>query len=117
VLGLGFMLMSVAPSVPWLMAAAALAAFGGTMGDLPFLALMQKEAAPDQIGRIYGLRMTAEAAGGLIGAVAAVPLFGNLPATDVIAASGAVLILLGVFGTWWLRHELAAVGRKPVGTE
>jgi MFS transporter, DHA3 family, macrolide efflux protein len=117
VLGLGFMLMTVAPSVPLLMAAAALAAFGGTMGDLPFLALMQKETAPDQIGRVYGLRMTAEAAGGLIGAVAAVPLYGALPATTVAAGAGAATIVIGMIGLWLMRHDLAHAGREDVTTK
>jgi MFS family permease len=111
VLGIGFMLMTIAPSVPLLMAAAALAAFGGTMGDLPFLALMQKETSPDQIGRVYGLRMTAEAAGGLIGALAAVPLFGAMHATDVAAGAGASLVLIGVIALWLMRHDLAKAGR------
>jgi MFS family permease len=111
VLGIGFMLMTVAPSVPLLMAAAALAAFGGTMGDLPFLALMQKETSPDQIGRVYGLRMTAEAAGGLIGALAAVPLFGAMHATDVAAGAGASVVLIGVIALWLTRHDLAKAGR------
>lgn len=113
VLGIGFMLMTVAPSVPLLMAAAALAAFGGTMGDLPFLALMQKETSPDQIGRVYGLRMTAEAAGGLIGALAAVPLFGTFHATDVGAGAGAALVVLGIVTSWVMRRDLAKAGRDP----
>ena len=111
VLGIGFMLMTVAPSVPLLMAAAAFAAFGGTMGDLPFLALMQKETSPDQIGRVYGLRMTAEAAGGLIGALAAVPLFGAMHATDVAAGAGASLVVIGLIALWLMRHDLAKAGR------
>ena len=111
VLGIGFMLMTVAPSVPLLMAAAAFAAFGGTMGDLPFLALMQRETSPDQIGRVYGLRMTAEAAGGLIGALAAVPLFGAMHATDVAAGAGASLVLIGIIALWLMRHDLAKAGR------
>jgi hypothetical protein len=81
------------------------------MGDLPFLALMQKETSPDQIGRVYGLRMTAEAAGGLLGALAAVPLFGAFHATDVGAGAGAALIVLGIVASWLMRHDLAKAGR------
>lgn len=96
VLGLGFVGLAIMPDIPTLMVCAAIAAVGGAMCDLPFLGLMQREFAVSQIGRIYGLRLTVESAGGVIGAIAAAPLLAAYPAATVLAGSGIGLVLCGI---------------------
>jgi MFS transporter, DHA3 family, macrolide efflux protein len=112
VLGLGFIGLAAAPSLPVFMMIAPLAAIGGTMGDLPFLGLMQREFDVRQIGRIYGLRVMIESAGGALGAViAALALAVFAPAT-VVAMCGAGLVLLSALSTWGTRSEIARRTRQ-----
>lgn len=108
ILGLGFIGLAIAPDVPLLMASAALAAVGGAMCDLPFLGLMQREFPVSQIGRIYGLRLTIESGGGVIGAVLAAPLLDAYPPAAVILGSGIGLVLFGVFSSWRTHKDVAA---------
>jgi MFS family permease len=107
VLGLGFAGIALAPTLPFAMLSAALAAFGGTMGDLPFLGLMQREFAIGQIGRIFSLRLTVESLGGAAGALAAAPLLLLWPADVVVAGSGVCLMAFGAIAAWLTRSEVA----------
>ncbi|MBI3454138.1 MAG: MFS transporter [Rhodospirillales bacterium] len=115
VLGLGFFGMAFVSDVPLLMLSAGIAAVGGTMGDLPFLALMQREFNPSQIGRIYGLKMTIESAGGVVGALAAAPLLGAFSAATVVGGAGVTLIAFGALTAWLTRADIAKrIARDPI---
>ena len=61
----------------------------------------------DLVGRIYGLRMTLEAAGGMMGALFAASLLAVLSAAQVMAGCGMALLLYGAATTWMTRHEVA----------
>lgn len=108
VLGLGFLGLAFAPNLPALMLIASFAAAGGTMGDLPFLGLMQREFDVRQIGRIYGLRVSIESAGGGIGALLAAACLTVLSPTVVVALCGVGLILFSALTIWRTRTEISA---------
>lgn len=107
VLGIGFVGLAIAQDIPMLMFCAAIAAVGGAMCDLPFLGLMQREFPINQIGRIYGLRLTIESAGGVIGAVIAAPLLDAYSPAVVILGSGIGLVVFGVFSSWRTHKDVS----------
>lgn len=74
VLGLGFLLLAVAPSLSVAMLGSAFAAVGGPMGDIVLVTMMQTDLPSDQIGKVYSLLMIIESAGGSLGLLLAVPL-------------------------------------------
>ncbi len=95
VLGAGFLVLAFAPSLPFAMAGAALAAVGGPMGELPHIALLQTEFPPHQAGRIFSLRFLIEQAGVATGLVLAAPLFAAVSVRAGIALSAAILLIAG----------------------
>jgi MFS family permease len=110
VLGIGFIGLALAPSLPLMMLVAPLAAIGGSMGDLPFLGLMQREFELRQIGRIYGLRVSVESAGGAAGALIAAPSLALISPATLVALCGTGLILFSALAVWGTRSEVAARG-------
>jgi DHA3 family macrolide efflux protein-like MFS transporter len=98
VLGVGFLLLASARSLPVAMAGAAIAAVGGPMGELPLMALLQTEFPSHQSGRIFGLRFMLEHAGVAAGLVLAAPLFAFVPVRGGIAVCGGVLVVGGGVG-------------------
>lgn len=97
VVGLGFALLALAPTVPVALAGAALAALGGPMGDIMLLLIIQEELPTNQIGKVYGARLTLSSVGASLGLVLASPLFlllsvrgGVLLCAGLIFATGAV---------------------------
>lgn len=115
-LGLGFLGLAFAPSLPLLMLLAPIAAFGGTMGDLPFLALMQHQFEVGQIGRIFGLRVTIESAGGAAGALIAAPFLTLFSPASLVATCGAGLILFSALAVWRNRAGIARIVRELPAT-
>jgi MFS family permease len=92
ILGVGFLVLASARSLPVAMAGAALAAIGGPMGALPLVALLQTEFAAEKAGRVFSLRFMIEHAGVAAGLVVAAPLFAVAPVRVGIAACGALLL-------------------------
>lgn len=114
ILGLGFVGLAFAPNLPAFMLIASFAAIGGTMGDLPFLGLMQREFDVRQIGRIYGLRVSVESAGGGTGALVAAACLTVLSPAIVVALCGVGLILFSAIAVWRTRAEIAARTAVPM---
>jgi MFS transporter, DHA3 family, macrolide efflux protein len=100
VLASGFVVLACAPSLPWAMAGAALAAVGGPMGDLPLLTLLQNELPADKLGKVFGLQMIVESGGYALGLLLAAPLFETLPVRGAIAATALVMAASGAMGLW-----------------
>jgi DHA3 family macrolide efflux protein-like MFS transporter len=98
VLGVGFLLLASAHSLPVAMAGAAIAAIGGPMGELPLVALLQTEFPPEKAGRIFGLRFMVEHAGVAAGLVLAAPLFAFVSVRIGIGACAAALLLASAAG-------------------
>ncbi|MBX6342725.1 MAG: MFS transporter, partial [Thermomicrobiaceae bacterium] len=98
VVGLGFVLLAAAPNLPLALAASALAAVGGPMGDIMQLLLIQTEVPDEQVGKVFSLEMTGESVGVALGLVLAGPLFGALSVPLAIGCCALVMVATGLAG-------------------
>jgi hypothetical protein len=98
VLCVGFLILATAPSLPIAMLGAAIAAVGGPMGELPFIAILQTEIPRQHTGRVFGLRLMIEHAGVATGLVLSAPLFATVPVRVGIASCALALGAGGVAG-------------------
>ena len=99
VLGGGFLLLAYASNLSIALIAAAIAAVGGPMGDIPLLMTIQNDFLPNQIGKIYSLRMTIASVGASLGFMLAVPLFRHFSPSSGIALCAFLMVSIGVIGT------------------
>jgi hypothetical protein len=106
VLGGGFLLMASAPSVPWLMAAAAFAAVGGPLNDLPFVDLIQSRYSIEDIPKVFRLRTALDTAATLLGMLLAPTLFTAYDVPTVVGFCGLITLLVGVAGLGSVRLGL-----------
>ncbi len=98
VVGFGFVLLSLAPTLPLALGAAALAAIGGPIGDLALLSVIQNELPRAQLGKVFSLRMCVEYGGSSAGLLIAAPLFALLPVRLGIAACATAILSFGLLG-------------------
>jgi len=94
VLGLGFVILATATSLPQAMLGAFCASFGGPMTDITLLVIMQKELPSGTIGKTYSLRMIVSDIGGMIG-LGAAPIFYavlDIQTGMLLCALGTVLV-------------------------
>lgn len=98
VLAVGFTILACAPSLPWAMAGATLAAVGGPMGDLPLIMLFQNELPADKLGKVFGLQIIVGSGGFALGLLLAAPLFEALPVRGAIAVAALVMGASGAMG-------------------
>jgi predicted MFS family arabinose efflux permease len=98
VLGGGFLIMGLATTLPIALIGSAVAAFGGPMGDIVLLTMIQHDLPANQIGKVYSLRMTIANAGISLGAVVAAPLYAAVPVSAGIALCAALIAMTGVVG-------------------
>lgn len=107
-LGIGFIGMAFATSPFWLMAAAAVAATGGPMNELPLLVRIQTDIPAPLIAAVYRLRMIMDHAGILLGLLIAPSLLDAFGTTPVVALAGGVSVLVGLIGLWLFGGSAAA---------
>ena len=100
ILGIGFTAMAFASSPLWLMAAAAVAAAGGPMGELPMLVRIQADIPAPLVASVFRLRMIMDHAGILAGLLVAPSLLDLFGTTPVVALAGAVSIAAALVGLW-----------------
>jgi len=98
VMGAGFLVLASAHSVPAAVIGSGIAAFGGPMGDLVQLTMIQTDFPSSQIGKVYSLRSTISGVGGSLGLLLAVPLFARFSVAAVIAVCALVMIAVGISG-------------------
>lgn len=98
VLGLGFLLLACASSVPLALFASALAAVGGPMGDIMILTMLQVDLPADGIGKGYSVMMIMENAGASLGLLAAVPFFHLVSVPAGIALCALLLLIVSALG-------------------
>jgi MFS transporter, DHA3 family, macrolide efflux protein len=98
IVGLGFLLMASATSLPLAIVGSACAAVGGPMGDITILMMIQTEIPTASLGKVYSLRMLSENAGSSIGLLLAVPLFAHVLVMVGIMLCALVMIALGCAG-------------------
>ncbi|GLV57761.1 MFS transporter [Dictyobacter sp. S3.2.2.5] len=112
IVGLGFLVLAWAHSLPLAVLASAGAAFGGPMGDITMLTIMQTELPVAQLGKVYSLRMVLANVGASLGLLAAVPMFAHVSVMVGISICAVLMIVLGVagllrFGLFY-QHPLAS---------
>jgi MFS transporter, DHA3 family, macrolide efflux protein len=104
-LGTGVVLLAIASALlpdaelfPALAAAAALAAVGGPMQDIPNATMRQTLLAPDEIAAAVRAYMIVVFGGLLLATLAAPMLFTIFGASAVVAACGATYLIIGLAG-------------------
>jgi MFS transporter, DHA3 family, macrolide efflux protein len=98
VAAIGYLGLGTADSVEEMMAWAALAAAGAPISNIPFLNILQADFAPDDIARVYRLRMIVEW-GSIAAALVVSPMLINAIGTSrVIELAGAAVGLVGIVG-------------------
>jgi DHA3 family macrolide efflux protein-like MFS transporter len=107
ILGIGFTAMAFASSPLWLMAAAALAAVGGPLGELPMIVRIQADIPGPLVAAVYRLRMIMDHAGILFGLLIAPSLLEVLGTEPVVALAGAASIAVALVGLRLFAHETA----------
>jgi MFS family permease len=103
-LGVGFVLMGIAPSAHWAMVAAAGAGFAGPMNDLAFSDFVQARFPIVEISRVFRLRLAVETLSTLLCMALAPTLFRVLTVRGTIILCGAVWIVSGLLGLWRLEE-------------
>lgn len=98
VVGTGFVALSAAPALWVAVAAAAVAAVGGPMGDLVLLTMIQTEQPSGRIGKVYGLLGTISNTGSALGLALAGFLFPALGPRAGMACLSLVVVAAGVAG-------------------
>jgi DHA3 family macrolide efflux protein-like MFS transporter len=107
VLGLGYIGMAFAPSPAWLMAAAAFAAMGGPMNELPTIVRIQTDIPPPLVASVFRLRMIMDHAGILFGLLIAPVFIEIFDTTSVVAAAGASTVVVGIIGLYRFGNDVA----------
>ncbi|HTU00219.1 MAG TPA: MFS transporter, partial [Candidatus Sulfotelmatobacter sp.] len=110
VLGVGFLSLAFASTLPMALFCAGFAAIGGPMGDVPLLLTIQSEFPGHHVGKIYSLRMVLSGIGASLGLVLAAPVFRIWSPRTGIALLALMEIAVGAVGTlrWGGSHERVA---------
>ena len=98
VMGCGFLILASAHSVRVAVLGSGIAAFGGPMGDLVQLTMIQTDFPLDQIGKVYSFRATIGMVGGSIGLLLAVPIFAHVSVPLVIGGCAVLMLAVGIAG-------------------
>lgn len=104
-LGMGFILIGIAPTIGWIVLAACFTGFSGPMNDLAFIDLVQKEFAIKDLAKIFRLRITVESAGTLFFTLISPILIKTITVRGVIVLCGTIWILVGVLGYHLLKQQ------------
>lgn len=110
IVGAGFAAMGLAPSELLLLAATAFAGLGGPMTQVPFLTILQTDFNSNAIARIYRLHLTLDYASIFVCLLAAPAIIELIGAHAMVAASGAIIVVLGVLGLWRFGARNAPTG-------
>ncbi|MBW2282715.1 MAG: hypothetical protein JRG82_18420 [Deltaproteobacteria bacterium] len=94
--GVGMLAVGLAPNVPLALLACAFAAIGGPLTDVIRAFLIQTEFPPDQVGKVYSLRMVVSRASHGAGLLLAAPLFAWTDVRTAIGGAGSVLAVVGL---------------------
>jgi MFS transporter, DHA3 family, macrolide efflux protein len=96
--GIGFLGIGFAPDLNWMMISAAVAATGGPMNDLSFLAIVQRRYSSRDITDIFRRNLTLTYGALLVYLLLSPSIFEITKFTTVILFSGSVMIAVGILG-------------------
>jgi MFS family permease len=97
-IGVGFLIVAFANTLPIALLGSAFAAIGGPMGDIVLLTMIQTDFPSGQIGKVYSLLMFMGNAGMSVGLLLAVPLFAYMSVPVAIALCALVIAVSGTLG-------------------
>lgn len=97
-LGLGFILIGLAPTIPLIILAAAFSGFAGPLSDLACIDLLQRKFAVQDLSKVFRLRIALESSGTLFFTLISPFLIKTFSVRTVIVLCGATWIASGVFG-------------------
>ena len=106
-LGFGFTLVSMAPSIALMMAAAVFTGFSGPMNDLTFVDLIQARFPITEMTRVFRLRIAVETASTLVFMLISPVLLRLFGVRIVIAMCGVVWMSSGLIGLIWFRKTVS----------
>lgn len=120
-MGFGYMAWLLAPNLAWLAIGAVLAGLGSPMIDIPFFELIRRTTAPDQVGKIFALRIVMQNLGIVVATLVATPLLHLLGAAGLIALFGLLNVGTACSGAFRFRRSLRDDGAlaeltAPAGT-
>lgn len=98
VCGFGFIGVALSPTLPLMMAFAAIAASGGPLTDIGFLGLLQTRFAPVDVARLWRLILAVSWGGTLVVMACSPALFEWFGVPWLVGLSGAVLAVTGMAG-------------------
>ncbi len=98
----------LAPSTPLALLGCAFAALGGPLTDVIRAFLIQTEFPPDQVGKVYSLRVVVSRASHGVGLLLAAPLFASTDVRTAIGGAGSVVVGVAIAVLF-----LAARGAAP----
>jgi DHA3 family macrolide efflux protein-like MFS transporter len=109
-MGLGYMSWLLAPNITWLAIGGVLAGLGSPMIDIPFFELIRRTTAPDQVGKIFALRIVMQNLGIVVASVVATPLLHLLGPGGLIALFGLLNVGTACSGAFRFRQSLRGDG-------
>ncbi|MDQ6660473.1 MAG: MFS transporter [Chloroflexota bacterium] len=98
IVGVGFILMASATTLPIALLGSAIAAIGGPMGDIVMVTMIQTDLPPGQLGKVYSLRMLMASIGASLGLLLAVPLFQFVSVPVGITLCACLMVVSGSAG-------------------
>jgi MFS transporter, DHA3 family, macrolide efflux protein len=107
-LGLGFTLISMAPTIPWIVAACAFTGFAGPMNDLAFVDLIQARFPINEMTKVFRLRLAIETASTLLFMLMSPTLVTWFGVRGVIAMCGIAWMSSGVIGFILFKKKMPA---------
>lgn len=100
-LGVGFLAIGIAPSVEWIIIAAAIGGFAGPMNDLAFIDMIQQKFKVTDIAKMFRLRMATESSMTLIFTLMSPMIIKLTSVRTMILMSGTVWVFCGAIGLIW----------------
>jgi DHA3 family macrolide efflux protein-like MFS transporter len=102
VVGVGFLSLACAATLPVALLSAGVAAIGGPMGDVPLLITIQRDFPAHHVGKIYSLRLMLSGIGSSLGLLLAAPVFARWsPRMGIVLLALATIAVGGVGALRW----------------
>jgi DHA3 family macrolide efflux protein-like MFS transporter len=112
-MGLGFVVTAFCHSIPTLMVTVAVTGFSGTMNEVTFFELVQKNFAVGEITRIFRLRMALDTTVTLTLMLIAPLILRTVGVRPVISFCGMTWVAVGLIGLIWFQKLLDAPSYRP----
>lgn len=109
-LGFGFLAIGFAPTVNWIIIAAAISGFAGPMSDLAFVDTIQQKFNVKDIAKMFRLRMATESSMTLMFTLLSPLLIKLTSVRAIIIMSGSIWLFFGCVGMFY-RNKFASPGK------